>query len=100
MTGDAPKSAFELAMERLTRQDREQGVEQRSLTEEQRTEIAEVRRVYEARLAEREILHVSERRKARDQESLERLESEYQLDRERLVAERERRLEEVRRRAG
>ncbi len=100
MTDDAPKSAFELAMERLTRQDREQGVEQRSLTEEQRTEIAEVRRIYEARLAEREILHVSERRKARDQESLERLESEYQIDRERLIAERERRLEETRRRTG
>jgi hypothetical protein len=96
MADEAPKSAFELAMERLARRDREQGVEQRALTDEQRAEIAEVRRVYEARLAEREILHVSERRKARDEEALERIEREYQLDRERLIAEREHRLEEIR----
>jgi hypothetical protein len=96
MADEAPKSAFELAMERLARRDREQGVEQRALTDEQRAEIAGVRRAYEARLAEREILHVSERRKARDEEALERIEREYQLDRERLIAEREHRLEEIR----
>jgi hypothetical protein len=63
MGDDAPKSAFELAMERLARRDREQGVEQRAVTDGQRSELAEVRKVYEARLAEREILYVSERRR-------------------------------------
>ena len=33
---DAPKSAWELALERLKKKDREEGVEERALTEEQR----------------------------------------------------------------
>ena len=97
MTDEAPKSAFELAMERLRNKDREAGVEERPLSDARRAEIAELRRVYEARLAEREILHRSERAKATDVESLERLEEGYRRDRERLVAERERKLEEIRR---
>ncbi len=44
MSGDAPKTAFELAMERLRQKDREVGVEERPLTDEQKTRIAEVRR--------------------------------------------------------
>ena len=93
---DAPKSAWELALERLKKKDREEGVEERALTEEQRARIAELRRVYEARLAEREILHQSSRRKARDLEELDRLEEEYRRDRERIAAERDRKIDEVR----
>ena len=93
---DAPKSAWELALERLKKKDREEGVEERALTEEQRARIAELRRVYEARLAEREILHHASRRKARDLEELDRLEEEYRRDRERIAAERDRKIDEVR----
>jgi hypothetical protein len=93
---DAPKSAYEIILERLKRKDREEGVEERPLTDEQRERIAEVRKVYEARLAEREILYQSSRRKARDLEELDRLEEEYRRDRERIAAERDRKIEGAR----
>ena len=40
---DEPKSAYELAMERLRKKDAESGAESRPLTDEQRAAIAEVR---------------------------------------------------------
>jgi hypothetical protein len=93
---DAPKSAYEIILERLKKKDREDGVEERPLTGEQKDKIAEVRRVYEARLAEREILHQSSRRRAQDLEELDKLEQEYQRDRERIASERDRKLDEAR----
>jgi hypothetical protein len=57
---EAPKSALELAMERLKKKDADAGIEQTSLTDEQRTAIAEARSVYEARVAERRIMHQSQ----------------------------------------
>ena len=95
---EAPKSAYELALERLRRKDREAGVEERSLTDEQRARIADVRRVYDARLAEREILHQGELRKARELEERDKLEEQYRRERERLAGERDRKIEELRRR--
>ena len=93
---DAPKSAYEIILERLKKQDREDGVEKRPLTDEQKDRIAEVRRFYEARLAEREILHQSSRRKAADLEALDKLEEEYRRDRERIASERDRKVDEAR----
>jgi hypothetical protein len=96
LSDDAPKTAYELILERLKKKDREEGVEERPVTEEQKARIAELRRVYEARLAEREILYHSARRKAADLEALEKVEEEYQRDRERIVSERDRKIEEAR----
>jgi hypothetical protein len=97
---EAPKSAYELAMERLRKKDAEAGVEQQHLTDEQRGEIAEVRSLYEARLAEREILHASQRSKAAaDAAALEVLEEEYRRDRDRLLRERESKIEKIREKA-
>jgi hypothetical protein len=93
---DAPKTAYEIALERLKKKDRAEGVEERPLSDEQRARIGELRRVYEARLAEREILYQSARRKAGDLEELDRLEEEYRRDRERLASERDRKMDEVR----
>ena len=93
---EAPKTAYELILERLKQKDRAAGVEERALTPEQKASIAELRKVYEAKLAEREILHQSDRRKAADPESLERLEEDYRRDRERTLAERDRKIDEVR----
>lgn len=96
---DAPKSAYEIILERLKRQDREAGVEDKPLRDEQRERIAELRKVYEARLAEREILHQSSLRKAaqaEDAEAYERLEQEYRRDRERIASERDRKIEDAR----
>ena len=98
MASDGPKSAYELAMERLRQKDREAGVEERPLTEQQKTAIAEARQVYQARMAEREILHKSTLRRAEgaEPEALEALEAEYRRDRERLLSERDRKIDEAR----
>ena len=56
---DAPKSSLEIVMERLRRKDAEAGVESAALTEAQRAAISEARNVYEARVAERRIMHQS-----------------------------------------
>ena len=94
---DAPKSAYELALARLRARDRDEGIEEKPVTEGQKAAIAETRCVYDARLAEREILHEGEKRKARDYEELERLGEEYRRDRERIQSERDRKIEQVRR---
>jgi len=92
-----PKSAVELAMERLRQKDAAQGIEHRTLTQAQKGEIAEVRSLYEARLAEREILHTSQKAKAAaDAAALEVLEGEYRRDRDRLIRERDSRIEKIR----
>jgi hypothetical protein len=94
---ETPKTSYEIILERLQRRDRELGVEEKPLSDEQRSRIAELRRVYEAKLAEREILHRSSLKKAGpDPEAIERLEGEYQRDRERTVVERDRKLEKAR----
>ena len=57
--GDAPKSAYELAMEKLRKKDAAAGVQEQVLSDEQRTAIAEARSLYESRVAERRIMHQS-----------------------------------------
>jgi hypothetical protein len=93
---DEPKTAYELILERLKQKDKAEGVSERPLSDAQKAKIAELRKVYEAKLAEREILHQSERRKAADPDALEHLEEEYRRDRERLAAERDRKIDEAR----
>src|SRR5262245_20886980 len=96
MPDDAPKSAFELAMERLRRQDQEEGVTERRLTDEQKAAIADARKVYEARVAEREILHRDALRKARSYEEIAKLNEELARDRDRLASDRDRKLADIR----
>jgi hypothetical protein len=91
-----PKSAYELAMERLRKKDQEAGVEERSVSAEEKARIAEIRQFYEAKLAEREILHKASLRKAQDPEAFATLEDEYRRDRERLSSERDTKIEKVR----
>jgi len=93
---EAPKSAYELAMERLRQKDRDEGIEERTVSEEQKAAIAELRRVYEAKLAEREILHRGNLRNAADPAAREILEEEYRRDRERVTSERDRKIEQAR----
>jgi hypothetical protein len=93
---EAPKSAYELAMERLRQKDKEAGVAERTVTDEQKAAIAEIRKVYEAKLAEREILHQSDRQKAASPEALAQVEEEYRRDRERIGDERDRKIEKAR----
>ena len=95
---DAPKSAYEIAVERLKQKDREEGVEDRPLSDGQRSEIADIRKTYEARFAEREILHGSSLRNVEDPAERETLEERYRRDRERLGSERDRKIGKVRER--
>jgi hypothetical protein len=97
MSDEAPKSAYELAMERLRSKDREAGVEERPLTDEQRSRIAELRKVFEAKLAEAEIMKNQKLARVRDYGEQEAVEEEYRRDRERITGERDRKIDEVRR---
>ena len=96
MASDGPKTALELAMERLRQKDREAGVAERPLTDEQKAKIAEIRNFYDAKLAEREILHQADLRKAQSHEEVTKLNDEMAQDRDRLTRERDRKITEVR----
>ena len=100
--GDAPKSAFEIAMEKLRNQDRERGeAGPAALTGDQKLAIAEVRARGQAKLAEAEILHKANRRKAgEDPEALAKLEEEYAIDRRRIEEQLEREIAQVRGKGG
>ena len=100
MPNDGPKSAYELAMERLRKKDREEGVVERPLTDDQKAEIAEVRKVYEAKVAEREILHRDALRKAKSHEEVAQLNQELAQDCERFGRDRDRKIAAIRERSG
>ena len=91
------KSSYELAMERLRKRDEETGIEQLTLTDEQKAAIAEVRNFYQAKIAEQEVLHQSRLRKTLDPGERERVEAEFRRDRERAVSERDAKIEKIRR---
>ena len=96
MADDAPKSAYELAMQRLRQKDAEANVDARPLTDAQKAAIAEARQVYTARVAEREILHQAALRKATTREEVESLNDNLRRDLERLASERDRKIAETR----
>ena len=93
---DAPKSALELAMARLKKQDAEQGVSERFLTDDQKQEIAEVRKTYGAKLAQEEILFKSKTRVYIEPDTRREIEEHYRRDVERLTHERDRKIEKIR----
>ena len=97
MAGDnAPKSSYELAMERLRKRDAEAGIDERRVTDEQKAAIAEVRNFYEAKIAEVEVLHQSKMRATLNPEERDALAQEYRRDRERLQAERDAKVAKIR----
>jgi hypothetical protein len=100
MSGDGPKSAYELAMERLRQKDQEGGVVERPLSDAQKAAIAEARRVYDAKMAEREILHRDALCKAKTQEEIAKLGEELAQDRDRFARDRDRKIKEIRERTS
>jgi hypothetical protein len=94
---DAPKSAWEIALEKLQQQDRERGLTgPDSLSEDQKKEVAAVRQRFQAKLAEAEILHHDQRRSVlEDPEALARSEEEYRIERRRIEEQRDREIERV-----
>ena len=91
------KSAVELAMERLRKQDADAGIESIPLTDAQKASIAEVRNFYQAKIAQVEVLHQSKVRATYSVEERQQLEAEFRVDRERLTSERDAKIEKIRR---
>jgi hypothetical protein len=91
----APKTAYELAMERLQAAE-PKGAKQRPLTAKQKEAIAEARRAATARLAEREILFKDAMKKTADPAEREKAESNYVTDRRRIDEDCERQVEAIR----
>ena len=96
MSDDTPKSALELAMERLKKQDADAGIVEHKLTDAQKAAIAEARSVYEARVAERQILHREKQLTTYDPAQVETMEQEYRRDLERFASDRDSKIRRIR----
>lgn len=93
---DAPKSALELALERLKKKDADAGVAQKTLTDEQRAQIAEARSVCEARIAERRIMHQSKASAVFDPQELAVLHEELHRDIAQFESDRDAKIRKIR----
>ena len=91
MSDDAPKSALELAMEKLKQRDRQSGEKAPAvLSAEQKRSIADIRSKGEAKLAEVEILFKSNQASADgDADAMQKLEEEYLRERRRIEEKRD-----------
>ena len=83
-------------MERLRRKDAEAGVVERQVTEAQKAEIAEIRSVYAAKIAQEEILYKSKLTTTWDPEERSKLDEGYRREVQRLGDERDRKIEAAR----
>ena len=96
------KSSYELAMEKLLKQDMSRAETMPLLNQKQKEEIAGIRQQYQARLAEREILHHAELTKSlalRDPEAVRAVEEAYRRDRSRIENDMETKIRAVRSRS-
>jgi hypothetical protein len=91
-----PKSAYELAMEKLRKKDAEAGVEEQVLTDAQRAAIAEARSLHDSRVAERRIMHQSAVSSVFDPAELEEHEKGFRRDLERFASERDAKIKRIR----
>jgi hypothetical protein len=96
MSDEEPKSAWELALERLRKQDAEQGLSDQPLSDDQKAAIEEAKRSFKAKLAELEIMHHSKLAGIRDAEAYEVLESAYRRDVARATGDRDRAIARIR----
>ena len=94
----APKTSVELAMERLRKKDADAGVAARPMTDEQKRAIAEVKSLYDSKIAEQDILQQSamNHRLAADPAELEDVGRQFRRERERLASERDAKVEKIR----
>lgn len=83
-------------MERLRRKDADAGVVEHPITDAQRAAIAELRRVHEARVAERRIMHDAEIRAIMDPAERAERDAEMRRDLDRFEREREEKVKKIR----
>ncbi len=93
---DTPKSALELAMERLRRKDADSGVAGRAVTDKQKQEIAEARSLHASKVAELEILHRSKLAGVFDPTERAQADEAYRRDLQRLNEDLERKVGRIR----
>ena len=90
---EGPKSALELAMEKL----RASGdFEETTLTDEQKSQIADVRSLYKSKIAELEIQLSAKMRQVASMEELDGLKEELNKEKTRLSEEMERKVKTIR----
>ncbi len=95
-----PKSNYEIVMERLRRKDAEAGESEPPLSDAQKAAIAEARSVYEARVAQRRIMHQSTLAQTFDPAERELREEEFRRDLDRFGSDRDAKIREIRVSAG
>ncbi len=95
-TDDTPKSAVELAMERMRKRDADNGVVERPATGEQKAAIAEARNLHASKLAELEILYRAKAAALLDPTDRAQAEEGYRRDLTRLHDELERKIARLR----
>ena len=100
MSDDRPKSAVELAMERLRQKDAESGVAEQAPTDEQKTAIADARSLHASKVAELEILHRSKLAAVFDPAERAQAEEGYRRDLARLHDDLERKIGKIRGKRG
>ena len=85
-------------MERLRKKDADAGVAARPMTDEQKRAIAEVKSLYDSKIAEQDILQQSamNHRLAADPAELEEVGRQFRRERERLASERDAKVEKIR----
>ncbi len=83
-------------MERLRKQDAEAGVDEKPLTDTQRAAIAEARSVYEARVAERRIMHESSVAGVFDPAERSQRDDELRRDLDRFESDRDSKIKRIR----
>ena len=96
---DAPRSSYEIALEKLKRQDQKRGEKSPvPLTDRQKKAIGKIRVNYDGKLAEQGILFRSAREEAlADPEALEKIEEKYARERRHLEEQRDREIAAARR---
>ena len=94
----APKSAIELAMERLRKKDADAGIVTTPMTDEQKAAMAEVRSVYDAKIAEQQILQDAALRRMYgvDPAEVAEVERQFRREKEHLASERDAKIEKIR----
>jgi len=97
MSDDAPKSALEIAMARLRQKDAEAGVTGQTLTDDQKTRIAEARQAAAAKLAQEDIMFKASLASTWDPEARAKLEADHRRDVQRIQDDRDSKIEKIKR---
>ncbi len=96
MSDDRPKTAVELAMERMRQKDAADGINERAPTDDQKAAIAEVRSLHASKAAELEILHRSKMAGVFDPAQRAQAEDDYRRELVRINEDLERKIGKIR----